>query len=77
MADAEGKLMTKLVGSGRGSGSLSSETLMADGQWHRIGLAWDGSHRTLCVDDVTVAVRKVVTTWPLLVVLQCDITSLY
>ena len=28
---------------------------LADGQWHRIGLIWDGSHRTLCVDGVVAA----------------------
>jgi hypothetical protein len=34
---------------------MHSETIITDGQWHRIGLLWDGSHRTLCVDGVIVA----------------------
>jgi Tol biopolymer transport system component len=54
-ADAEGNLMTELKGSGRSSGPLLSETVITDGQWHRIGLVWDGSHRTLCVDGIAVA----------------------
>jgi hypothetical protein len=32
-----------------------SQTVITDGNWHRIGLVWDGSHRTLCVDDAVVA----------------------
>ena len=54
-ADAEGNLMTELKCTGRSAGPLFSETVITDGQWHRIGLVWDGSHRTLYVDDVTVA----------------------
>jgi hypothetical protein len=53
--DAEGKLMTKLKSSDQLAGSLLSGTVITDGQWHRIGLVWDGSHRTLCVDGVAVA----------------------
>ena len=37
------------------AGPLSSQTVITDGNWHRIGLVWDGSNRTLCVDDVVVA----------------------
>ncbi|MBL7189708.1 MAG: hypothetical protein ISS70_25540, partial [Phycisphaerae bacterium] len=48
-ADAEGNLMTELKGTGRSAGPLSCETVITDGQWHRIGLVWDGSHRTLYV----------------------------
>jgi hypothetical protein len=54
-ADAEGNLMTELKGPGRSAGPLFSETVITDGQWHRIGLVWDGSHRTLYVDGVEVA----------------------
>ena len=54
-ADAEGNLMTELKGTGRSAGPLFSETVITDGQWHRIGLVWDGSHRTLYVDGVEVA----------------------
>jgi len=53
--DAEGNLMTELKGTGRSAGPLYSETVITDGQWHRIGLVWDGSHRTLCVDGVKIA----------------------
>ncbi|MBC8218447.1 MAG: hypothetical protein H8E73_08285 [Planctomycetes bacterium] len=50
-----GNLMTELEGSGRGAGSLMSQTNITDGNWHRIGFVWDGSNRTLYVDDVAVA----------------------
>ncbi|MFC1604930.1 LamG-like jellyroll fold domain-containing protein, partial [Planctomycetota bacterium] len=54
-ADAEGNLMTELKCTGRSVGPLFSEAVITDGQWHRIGLVWDGSNRTLCVDGVVVA----------------------
>ena len=34
---------------------LISVTTITDGNWHRIGFVWDGSHRILYVDDVDVA----------------------
>ncbi|MBC8218236.1 MAG: LamG domain-containing protein [Planctomycetes bacterium] len=34
---------------------MLSETAVTDGQWHRIGLIWDGLRRTLYVDGVAVA----------------------
>jgi len=52
---SEGNLMTELKGPGRGAAALLSQTNITDGIWHRIGLVWDGSHRTLYVDDVAVA----------------------
>jgi len=58
LADAsDGKLMTELVPpAGRlAPQHLVSEFVITDGNWHRIGLVWDGSHRTLYVDDVAVA----------------------
>ncbi len=58
MIDAEGKLMTELAGSGRNSGLLLSQTVITDNIWHRIGFVWDGSHRTLCVDGISVAEDK-------------------
>ena len=51
----EGNLMTELKASGRGSAELLSQTIITDGNWHRIGLVWDGSHRQLYVDGVAVA----------------------
>jgi len=53
--NAEGKLMTELKSPGRDAAALMSQTVIADGVWHRIGLVWDGSQRMLCVDGVTVA----------------------
>jgi hypothetical protein len=53
--DVDGNLMTELKAIGRLAGPLFSETIITDGQWHRIGLVWDGSHRMLYVDDVVVA----------------------
>ncbi|MBA7471557.1 N-acetylneuraminate epimerase [subsurface metagenome] len=51
----EGNLMTELKGTGRGAAALLSQIIITDGDWHRIGFVWDGSHRTLYVDDVAVA----------------------
>ncbi len=52
--DTEGKLMTELAGPGRNSGPLLSQTVITDDTWHRISFVWDGTHRTLCVDGVSV-----------------------
>ena len=52
---SEGNLMTELMAAGRGANKLLSQTVITDGNWHRIGLVWDGSNRTLYVDDVAVA----------------------
>ena len=51
--EIDGNLMTELAGPD--GDPLQSQTAITDGQWHRIGLVWDGLHRTLYVDDVTVA----------------------
>ena len=52
----EGNLMTEIKAYGRGAtGTLLSQTVITDGKWHRIGLVWDGSQRTLYVDDIAVA----------------------
>jgi hypothetical protein len=53
--DSEGNLMTELKSSDKLAGPLISEAVITDGQWHRIGLVWDGSTRTLCVDGFKVA----------------------
>jgi hypothetical protein len=53
--DTDGCLMTELRSSDQVAGPLLSETVITDGQWHRIGLVWDGSHRMLYVDNVVVA----------------------
>jgi len=51
----EGNLKTELKGTGRGANELLSQTIITDDNWHRIGLVWDGSRRTLYVDDIAVA----------------------
>ena len=50
-----GVLMTALCESGRGRSSLKSESVITDGDWHRIGFVWDGAHRALYVDDILAA----------------------
>ena len=40
---------------GRSAGPLSSQPVITDGNWHRIGLVWDGSNGTLRVDALVVA----------------------
>ena len=52
---SEGNLMTELKGTGRFDRSLVSGSIITDGNWHHIGFVWDGSNRTLYVDDVEVA----------------------
>jgi N-acetylneuraminic acid mutarotase len=51
----EGNLMTELKAPGRSGVPLLSQTIITDGEWHRIGLVWDGSNRTLYVDSIPVA----------------------
>jgi len=53
--DSEGKLMTELRSSNQLSDPLHCEEVITDGQWHRIGLVWGGSTRTLYVDGFKVA----------------------
>jgi hypothetical protein len=53
---AEGKLMTDLKAPT--GDSLFSQKVITDGQWHQVGLVWDGSKRKLYVDDVEVAKDK-------------------
>jgi len=56
MADASGgSLMTDLKPPGRVGKTLVSETTITDGNWHRVGLVWDGTNRILYVDDLVVA----------------------
>ncbi|MFC1652589.1 LamG-like jellyroll fold domain-containing protein [Planctomycetota bacterium] len=53
---AHGYLMTDIrAESGRNLKALVSETLITDGDWHRVGLVWDGTHRFLYADDRVVA----------------------
>jgi len=51
----EGCLMTELKGGGRDAAELPSQVIITDGDWHRVGFVWDGSYRTLYVDEIEVA----------------------
>jgi hypothetical protein len=55
MTDAGGGLATELSQSGRAAAMLVSEAIITDGNWHRIGFAWDGAHRRLYADDALAA----------------------
>ncbi len=55
MAGPDGTLMTMLQGTLRGTGPLTSATVVTDGAWHRVGLVWDGDRRTLYVDGTEAA----------------------
>jgi len=48
-----GWLITDLQATG--GGSLFSQAVITDADWHRVGLTWDGKNRILYVDDVEVA----------------------
>lgn len=50
-----GALMSELKSTGRFSKPLYSDALITDGDWHRIGFVWDGSNRSLHLDDHLVA----------------------
>ncbi len=50
----EGSLMTDLQFLDRSGVPLYSHAVITDGNWHRVGLVWDGSNRILYVDDVEV-----------------------
>ncbi len=50
----DGSLMTELTFFSKPSQALQSQTVITDGNWHHIGLEWDGSNRILYVDDVEV-----------------------
>jgi hypothetical protein len=59
MVDSDmGCLMTELMPPAVGRfrpQALESESIITDGQWHRIGFVWDGLTRALYVDDILVA----------------------
>jgi len=50
----DGKLMTDLRAPGRSGYPLISQTVITDGNWHRIAFVWDGSYRHLYVDGAEV-----------------------
>jgi len=49
-----GSLMTELEFLFKPRRALQSQTVITDGNWHHVGLVWDGSNRILYVDDVEV-----------------------
>jgi len=51
---AGGRLMTDLKAPGRGAQPLYSDFVITDGDWHHIGLVWDGSYRVLYGDGAEV-----------------------
>jgi hypothetical protein len=52
---ADGALTTNLKPASGQSKPLTSSALITDGNWHRVGLSWDGSNRILYCDGVEVA----------------------
>jgi hypothetical protein len=51
----DGSLATEIKQSARGGQPLHSEVVITDGDWHRVGFAWDGWARTLYMDNILVA----------------------
>ena len=47
--------MSKLSRASWNASPLSSNVVITDGQWHRVGLIWDGVTRALYVDEQEVA----------------------
>jgi len=52
---SDGTLMTEITSFGQDGNPLSSEMVITDGEWHRIGVVWDGLYRMLYVDGLMVA----------------------
>jgi hypothetical protein len=50
-----GWLTTELKTQGSLGTTLQSQSVVTDGNWHRVGLVWDGTNRMLYVDDKEVA----------------------
>ena len=50
-----GCLMTELREASHTAQPLVSEVTVTDGNWHRVGVIWDGTNRILYVDDIEVA----------------------
>ena len=50
-----GCLRTELREASHAAQPLVSGVIVADGDWHRVGVIWDGTNRILYVDDIEVA----------------------
>ena len=57
----DGSLMSDMTFYMKTSRPLQSQTVITNGDWHRVGLVWDGSSRILYVDDIEVASDTYVT----------------
>jgi len=53
---ADGTLVTDLMFSDM---PLDSDMVITDGEWHEVGLEWDGEHRQLLVDGAEAAVDEI------------------
>ena len=53
---SQGKLMTSLWDGNRFTRPLVSEFVITDGEWHQVGVVWDGSKRHLYADGAEVAI---------------------
>jgi hypothetical protein len=57
----DGSLMSDMTFYSKTGRPLQSQTVITDGNWHHVGLVWDGSRRILYVDDIEVASDTSVT----------------
>jgi N-acetylneuraminic acid mutarotase len=64
LADASDSALATDLKGGRAAKLLKSSVDITDGQWHRVGFTWDGSNRTLYVDDIQVSRDTQVGLWP-------------
>jgi len=56
MADPTGGyLKTELREASRAAQPLVSAVTVTDGNWHHVGVTWDGTNRVIYIDDVVVA----------------------
>lgn len=67
MTDATGKLLTRLADT-PSTLPLISDFVVTDGEWHLVGVVWDGSFRRLYADGIEVAADSV----PLGPLFSCD-----
>jgi carboxymethylenebutenolidase len=61
LADGAGRLMTSLMppaGGRQAPVPLVSQSHIVDGEWHRVGVVWDGTTRALYVDGMLVGQDK-------------------
>lgn len=56
VTDASGKLFTRLTDGGAATTNLTADCVVTDGEWHLVGVVWDGALRHLYADGVQVAV---------------------